>query len=232
MSDSKKLAITQWAEEDRPREKLLNNGASALTIAELIAILLGSGNDNESAVDLAKRMLQEYSNDLSVFYKISIGELRKFKGIGEAKAVTIAASIELARRYNAARNGKTPDAIKSSIDAYRVIAPNLLDIRHEEFWVICLSQSNHVISKYRISQGGISATTVDIRLIFNKALVDNAISIVICHNHPSGNEAISQSDRVITERIKNAGNILNIKLLDHIVVTGNLYVSFLDENIL
>lgn len=232
MSELKKLTINQWAKEDRPREKLLNKGAETLSTAELIAILLGSGNGHENAVELSKRVLQEYDNDLPAFYKISIGELKKFKGIGEAKAVTIAASVELARRYNATKNGKTPDAIKSSLDAYRIIATNLLDIRHEEFWTINLSQSNHVISKYKIGQGGISATTVDTRLVFKKALIDNATSIVICHNHPSGNEAISQNDRIITERIKNAGNILDIKLLDHIVVVGNSYISFLDENIL
>ena len=232
MSDSKYLSITKWAEEDRPREKLLEKGASSLTTAELIAILLGSGNINESAVDLAKRIFKHSNNELSVLFNTSINELKKFKGVGTAKAVTIAAAIELARRYNASKEGAPPDVIETSSDAYCVIAPNLLGIAHEEFWIICLTRSNTVISKHKIAQGGFTASYVDIKLVFQKALADSASSIIICHNHPSGSILISQNDKILTNRIKNASEILDIRLFDHIIVAGSSYISFSDENIL
>ena len=232
MDSERKLSITQWAIEDRPREKLLTQGALALTTAELIAILLGSGNDKESAVDLAKRIFQAYDNDLTSLFKTSISELQRFKGIGEAKAVTIAASFELARRYNTVKEGKTPQSIRSSIDAFRVIAPVLSGLNHEEFWIISLSQSLSIIAKHKIGQGGIAATYVDIRLILQKALLDNATSITICHNHPSGTKNISTQDKLLTQKTKNAANLIDIQLHDHIIITGDSYVSFADESIL
>jgi DNA repair protein RadC len=232
MNDDKKLSITQWAVEDRPREKLLLKGAQVLTTAELIAILLGSGNDTESAVDLAKRIFQTHNNDLSQLFRVSINDLKKFKGVGEAKAVTIASAIELARRYEASKDGIVPETVRSSVDAYKSISPILFGLKHEEFWILSLSQSNRIISKYKIGQGGIASTTVDLRIIFQKALSDNATGIIICHNHPSGSDAVSKEDKSLTERIKNAATMLDIKLFDHIIVTGETYVSFADTGLL
>lgn len=232
MNGDKKLSITQWAVEDRPREKLLQKGAQVLTTAELIAILLGSGNDTESAVDLAKRIFQTYNNDLSQLFRVSINDLKKFKGIGEAKAVTIASAIELARRYEASKDGIAPEIIQSSVDAYKSISPILFGLNHEEFWILSLSQANRVISKYKIGQGGITSTIVDLRIIFQKALSDNATAIIVCHNHPSGSNAVSKEDKLLTERIKNAATMLDIKLFDHIIVTGETYVSFADTGLL
>ncbi len=232
MNNGKKLSITQWALEDRPREKLLLKGAQSLTTAEVIAILLGSGNDSESAVDLAKRIFQTYNNDLTQFFNVSIGDLKRFKGVGEAKAVTIAAAVELARRCEASKDGKIPEVVRSSVDAYKAIAPLLFGLKHEEFWILSLSQSSRILSKYKIGQGGIAATTVDLRIIFQKALSDNATGIILCHNHPSGSEVVSTSDKTLTERIKNASNLLDIKLFDHIIVTGETYVSFADSGLL
>ncbi|MDD2563733.1 MAG: DNA repair protein RadC [Salinivirgaceae bacterium] len=232
MDTDKKLSITQWAIEDRPREKLLYQGSMSLTTAELIAILLGSGNNTESAVDLAKRIYQSHNNDLASLFKTTIKELKQFKGIGEAKAVTIVASFELARRYNTAKEGKAPEAIRSSSDAHRVIAPVLTGLNHEEFWMISLSQSLKTIAKHKIGQGGIAATYVDIRLVLQKAILDNATSIIICHNHPSGTRSISNQDKAITLKIKTAANLVDIQLHDHIIITDDSYVSFADEGIL
>jgi DNA repair protein RadC len=227
-----KLSITKWAEEDRPREKLFNNGPASLTTAELIAILLGSGNANESAVDLAKRIFNDFSNDLTILFKAPINDLKKFNGIGEAKAITMAAAFELARRYNASTEGKTPEKVNSSLDAYRIIAPNLLGIAHEEFWVISISNANVFIAKHKIGQGGITSTYVDLRILFKKVLTDNASSIIICHNHPSGSDLISNYDKALTTRIKKAAETLDIRLFDHIVIAGNKFISFADENFL
>jgi len=227
-----KLPITNWAEEDRPREKLFINGAAYLTTAELIAILLGSGNAKESAVDLAKRIFKDCNNDLSILFKTSINDFKKYKGIGEAKAITISAAFELARRYNASTEGKIPEVVKTSYDAYRIIAPDLVGIAHEEFWVLSLSNANVYIAKHKIGQGGITNTNVDLRILFKKVMNDNASSIIICHNHPSGSELISNSDKNLTIRIKKAAETLDINLFDHIVVAGNKFISFANENIL
>ncbi|HPW67734.1 MAG TPA: DNA repair protein RadC [Salinivirgaceae bacterium] len=232
MSNSKKLSINQWALEDRPREKLLSKGSRELTNAELLAILLGSGSTTESAVDLSKRIMKVYNDDLSEFFRASITDLQKFKGVGEAKSVTIMAAIELAKRYVAANGEKIPMFVRIPEDAYRAILPTLIGLKHEEFWILCLSVSNQIISKYKISQGGLTSTTVDLRVIFKKVLADNAVAIVVCHNHPSGSTTISTQDRQITERIKSAAKTLDIVLYDHIIVTDSTFVSFSENNLL
>ena len=230
--ENKKLSISEWAEEDRPREKLLSNGATALTTAELIAILLSSGNAQESAVDLAKRIFNHFDNELSDLFGASINELKQFKGVGVAKAVTIAAAIELARRSNASREGKTPTVIENSLDAYKIIAPNLIDLDYEEFWIICLTATYKMISKFKVGQGGFSESYVDTRFLFQKVLLEGAASIVLCHNHPSGSRTPSMKDIKLTNEIKKSAEIIGIRLFDHIIVTGNSYVSFNDENML
>ncbi|MGI6478539.1 MAG: RadC family protein [Salinivirgaceae bacterium] len=232
MSNSKKLSINQWALEDRPREKLLLKGSRELSNAELLAILLGSGSITESAVDLSKRIMKAYNDDLSEFFGASIADLQKFKGVGEAKSVTIMAAIELARRYVASKGEKTPTFVHSPEDAYRAILPTLIGVKHEEFWILCLSASNQIISKYKISQGGLTSTTVDLRVIFQRVLADNAVSIIVCHNHPSGSTVISEPDKKITQRIKSAAQTLDIVLHDHIIVTDSTFVSFSEKNLL
>ncbi len=232
MNDPKKLSINQWALEDRPREKLLLKGSHTLTNAELMAILLGSGNSTESAVDLSKRIFQTYNNDLSELFRTTIADLQKFKGVGQAKAVTIMAAIEMARRFESSKDGKIPTIVQTSKDAYKAIAPTLYGLKHEEFWILCLSSSNKIISKYKISQGGLTSTTVDLRLVFQKVLADSAIAIILCHNHPSGSTLVSEQDKKITKRIKEAAQMLDIVLHDHIIVADNTFVSFADQNLL
>ncbi|HON19205.1 MAG TPA: DNA repair protein RadC [Salinivirgaceae bacterium] len=232
MSKPEKLAITQWAEEDRPREKLVEKGPLALTNAELLAILLGSGNNEENAVDLAKRILQQYDHSLTKLLKTSINELKKFKGVGTAKAVTIMASLELSRRILAAKESTQNIRITSPEDAYKAIAPHLYDLPHEEFWILLLSTSNQVIEKHKIAQGGINATHVDVRLILQKSLLANAVGIILCHNHPSGNLTPSQNDKTLTKSLKDACQLLQIQLHDHIIVAGETYLSFADQGLL
>lgn len=229
---SKKLSINQWADEDKPREKLILKGNQALTNAELIAILLGSGSSSESVVDLSRRVVQTYNNDLTQLFGATIADLQKFKGIGQAKALIIMAAIELARRYQASKEGKAPEQILNADDAYKAIAPVLYGLKHEEFWILSLSAASKLISKYKISQGGITSTNVDMRIVFQRVFADNATSIILCHNHPSGSMSISEQDKRLTKRIGEASNMLDIKLLDHIIVVGDTYVSFADEGLL
>ncbi len=222
------LKIKDWALEDRPREKLLYKGIAALSDAELIAILLGSGNNEQSAVDLARDVLKLADNKLMKLGKLGIGDLQQLKGVGEVKAINIMAAMELGRRRKA--SDITDDQkIRSSNDAYTLFHPLLSDLSYEEFWLLYLNRSNKVISRLKISQGGISGTITDVRLIMKKALEVLASSIIICHNHPSGNREPSDADKRITQKIKEAASYFDISLLDHIIVTDNGYYSFADS---
>ena len=227
----KKLTIRQLAEDDRPREKMIAKGAKALSDAELIAILIGSGNQEESAVTLAQRMLSTCAGDLSQLSKWEVEEYSRFKGMGPAKSVSVMAALELGRRRKLQERMERP-LITSSVDIYELFHPLLCDLPTEEFWVLLMNRSNRVIGKERISSGGIDQTTADVRTILREALLARATQIAVIHNHPSGNARPSQEDRRITERIKEAGRIMNIHLTDHLIVCDGRYFSFNDEGIL
>lgn len=223
--------ITSWAEDDRPREKLLLKGRQSLSDAELLAILLGSGSKNESAVSLAQRILASVNNNLNELGKRSLSDLLEFKGVGEAKAITMIAAMELGRRRQASDSLDRP-VIGGSQDAYLIAAPILADLHHEEFWMLLLSKSNKVISKEKMSSGGMDATIVDLKLVFGKAIEKRAVSIICCHNHPSGNTRPSQADIELTKKLKNAGEILGISVLDHLIISDKSYFSFADEGLM
>ncbi len=227
----KYVSIKSWAVEDRPREKLLNHGPSVLSDSELIAILLGTGTRELSAVELARKVLQLSANNLDKLGKLAVNDIVKVKGIGKAKAISIAAALELGRRRMNSEPLSVPQ-ITSSKAASELFLPLVTDLPHEEFWVAYLNRNNKLIEKSRISQGGISGTVTDIKLIFKKALDLLASSIIICHNHPSGNLDSSIQDRQITKKIKEAALFFDISLLDHIIVAGNNYISFADEGLL
>ena len=220
-------SIKNWSSDDRPREKLIEKGELSLSDAELLAILLGSGSRNESALDLAKRILSYAQNNLIELSRLSVDDFMQFKGVGEAKAVTLCSSFELARR----RKNKTLDRIKitSADDVFSEIAPFISDLNHEEFWVMYLNRSNIVLKKCRMSSGGISGTVVDQKIILKKALLCLASSIILIHNHPSGNSNPSIQDKKVTKKMKLACELLEINLLDHIIIAGNSYYSFADE---
>ncbi len=227
-----KLSIKNWAVEDRPREKLLSKGISSLSNAELIAILIGSGNREESAVDVSKRILHDVNNNLNELGKSTIEQLqKKYKGIGEAKAISIVAALELGKRRKLSEIQKKHQ-IKSSNDVYVLMHPTLTDLPHEEFWIILLNRANKVISTQKISQGGIAGTVIDSRLIMKAALEQLASSIILCHNHPSGNKLPSQQDRTITNKLKEAGKLMDLPVLDHLIITESGYYSFADEGLL
>ncbi|MDJ1478930.1 DNA repair protein RadC [Cytophagaceae bacterium YF14B1] len=223
--------ILSWAEEDRPREKVLLKGKAALSDAELIGILLGSGTVSLSAVDLAKQILGSVDNNLTSLAKLSVKDLEKFKGIGEAKAITIVAALELGRRR---KESELPQrqVITSSKDVFTIMHSHLLDLLHEEFWVVLLNRSNIVMKKVQISVGGVSGTVADPKLIFKTALENLASSIILVHNHPSGNLKPSQADKDLTHKLKEAGKYLEIPVLDHVIITEKSYFSFADEGIL
>jgi DNA repair protein RadC len=224
------FSIKQWSEDDQPREKLMLKGNSALSDAELLAILLGSGSRNESAVSLSKRILASVDNNLNALGKLSLKQLMEFKGIGEAKAITIAAAMELGRRR---REEAVPELrkITSSRTVFEIMQPIIGELPHEEFWVLYLNNSNVVIHKAQLSKGGITGTMVDVRLIFKTALLHSAVSIVLVHNHPSGKLQASEPDNEITQKLKQAGKQLDIAVLDHVIITEHHYLSFLDEGI-
>ena len=222
--------INQWAEDDRPREKFLLKGKSSLSDSELLAILIGSGSRNESAVQLCQRILAASENNLSTLGKMSIAQLIQFKGIGEAKAIAIAAALELGRRRRA-EEAVELKKITSSKAVFDIMQPIIGELPHEEFWVLYLNNSNKVIYKGQLSKGGITGTVVDIRLIFKMAFEQNATAIILTHNHPSGKLMASDADLKITKRVKEAGQTLEIQVLDHIIITENGYLSFQDENI-
>jgi DNA repair protein RadC len=226
-----KISIKTWAEEDRPREKLLIQGRRALTDAELIAILIGSGNRSESAVDLSKRILHHYQNNLTALGKLSVQEFYKFKGIGEAKAISIIAALELGRRRKETEI-PTLESITSSKDIFNLLNSYFADLHYEEFWIILLSRANKVITKIFISKGGQSGTVSDPKIIFKAALEHNAANIILAHNHPSGNLKPSQADIDLTKKIKSAGQFLDIAVLDHLIFGEQAYFSFADEGLL
>lgn len=227
----KNFSIKHWSEDDQPREKLLYKGKSILSDAELLAILIGSGSRNESAVDLSKRILQQNNNQLHQLQKQTIQQLMQFRGIGEAKAVSIVAALELAKRLQLSET-KELTKIGSSANVCSLMQPVIGDLPHEEFWVLLLNNSNKVIYKLQLSKGGLTQTVVDIRLIFKTALEHLATALIIVHNHPSGQLSPSVADKDITQKIKLAGNSLDIRLLDHLIVTRSDYFSFADEGIL
>lgn len=225
------LGIKSWAEEDRPREKLLMKGKGSLSDAELLAILLGSGSREETAVGLAQKILQSIGNNLNELGKCSLAELQKFKGIGEAKAITIVAAMEVGRRRQFSRLHEKPQ-ITCSRDAFNAIAPMLVDLPHEEFWMLLLNRANRVLSREQASQGGMAGTVVDAKVVFRRAIEGKATSIVLCHNHPSGNLNPSQADIDLTRKLKNAGEIVDVLVLDHLIIGEGGYYSFADEGLL
>ena len=223
-----KLTINQWAEEDRPREKMMLKGAEALSDAELLAILIGSGNTEESAVALMQRVLAAAGNDLNRLGKWEIRDFARFKGLGPAKSITILAALELGKRRKLREHAERL-TIRSSEDIYRLFHPLLCDLPHEEFWVLLLNQAAKVIDKVRISRGGIDQTTADVRSILREALLQRATQIALVHNHPSGNTRPSNDDLRLTQQARQAAQTMNIRLLDHVIVTDGSYYSFCDE---
>lgn len=226
-----KITIKSWAEEDRPREKLATKGKRFLSDAELVAILIGSGNKNESAVELSKRILLACDNSLDLLGKLSIQELSRFKGIGEAKAISIIAALELGQRRKNAPTIKKAQ-ISSSRDAYQVISSQFTDLNHEEFWMLLLNRANKVVSKHLISKGGQTGTIADPKIIFQTALENHAASLIFAHNHPSGSLKPSQSDIDLTCKLVSAGQLLDIAILDHLIITDHHFYSFADEGLM
>jgi DNA repair protein RadC len=224
------LSIRNWSDDDKPREKLMLKGKLALSDAELIAILIGSGSRNESAVALCQRILKSVNHNLNALGKLSINDLTQFKGIGEAKAISIIAALELGRRRRAEETVEV-QKINSSKLVFEIMQPMIGELQHEEFWVIYLSNSNKPIAKKQISKGGFTATLVDIRIVFKYAIELSATAMIICHNHPSGSLKPSQSDIDLTQKIKDAGKTLDIATLDHLIITETSYYSFADEGI-
>lgn len=224
-----KLGIKAWAEADRPREKLLLQGRRQLTDAELIAILIGSGNKNETAVDLSKRILNSCQNDLHKLAQLGVKELSRFKGIGEAKAITIVAALELGRRRKEAEPAEIQKVI-SSRDAHNVIKADLSDLPHEEFWVLLLNRANIVIGKHFVSKGGQAGTVVDPKMVFKIALEHGASSIVLIHNHPSGSLKPSAEDVNITKKLMELGRMMEIAIHDHLIVYNDTFLSLADES--
>ena len=224
----KHLSIRDWAEDDRPREKLLNKGTSALSDAELLAILIGSGSKNESAVELCRRILKGSHDNLNELARLSISELCAFKGIGEAKAITICAALELGKRR---KTNEVVDRkkITRSNDLFELFEPILLDLKHEEFWVAMLNGANKVLDVKRLTQGGTRQTVVDVQMLLKMVLEKSAQAIVVAHNHPSGQDHPSKEDDAITQRIKKGCEAIDIRFLDHIIIAGGKYYSFADD---
>ena len=223
-----KLNINQWAEEDRPREKMMMHGVSSLSNAELLAILIGSGNTEDSAVELMRKVLAEYHNNLNELGKTSVDELCRFKGIGPAKAITILAASELGKRRKE-EDIRERLSIVSSKDVYECFYPLMCDLPTEECWLLLLNQASKVIDKVRVSTGGLSATAVDVRCILHEALLKRASAIALCHNHPSGNIHPSREDDRLTEQLRQACQIMNIRLVDHVILTDGCFYSYADE---
>jgi DNA repair protein RadC len=231
MEDYSKQSIRNWSVEDRPREKMLAKGLQSLTNAELIALLICSGTRDKSAVDLARQVLTVADNNLNTLGKLTVNKLQKLKGIGQAKAISIVAALELGRRRKLSEIPGRPK-ITGSKDVYELLLPMLSDLSHEEFWILLLNRSNKIIDRIKVSQGGTAGTVIDVKMILGYAIDKLASSIIICHNHPSGNTEPSKADIEITVRIRNAAKVMDIKLLDHIIIAENLYFSFLDEGLL
>lgn len=224
-------SIKNWADDERPREKLLHKGATSLSDAELLAILISSGTKKRSALDLARDILRQADNNLHQLGRLSVQELQHTKGIGQARAITIAAALELGRRrqVNAALARET---IRQSKDAAEILIPLMCDLNHEVFYVMYLSRSGTVIRYEDVSKGGLTSTVADVRIILKSALLYNASKLIVAHNHPSGNKTPSQADIKLTEKLKEAADIMEIKLLDHLIIAGNDYVSLADKGLL
>ena len=225
------LKIKNWSPEDRPREKLLSKGTPVLSDAELVAILLGTGTATVSAVELAKRLLQTVDNNLHELGRLSVNDLMKVKGIGQAKAIAIIAALELGRRRRETDAEEKP-RVSGSRDCFNLLKPHLQDLPHEEFWIILLNRANRVIRKFQVSQGGVAGTVADPKIIFKVAIAELASGLILAHNHPSGNLTASQADIELTKKIKEAGKLLEIQVLDHLIVAGQKYFSFADEGML
>jgi len=225
------FSIKNWSQDDQPREKLLYKGKATLSDAELVAILIGSGSKEESAVELCKRILASVDNNLSALGKLSIKQLMEFKGIGEAKAITIVAALELGRRRRG-EEALEQKKITSSTSVFELMQPIIGELPHEEFWIIYMNNSNKVIQKNQLSKGGITGTLVDVRLALKTAIEVGAVGLILVHNHPSGTLKPSQADKQITQKLKIAGESLDIKVLDHLIITEKAYFSFADENLI
>ena len=225
---TERLTITQWAEEDRPREKMMFHGVSALSNAELLAILIGSGNTEESAVELMRKVLADYSNNLNELGKASIDELCRYKGIGPAKAITILAASELGKRRKEEKVEERV-TILSSKDVYECFYPLMCDLPTEECWVLLLNQASKIIDKVKIGAGGLNATAVDVRCILREALLKRASAIALCHNHPSGSIRPSREDDRLTQQVNQASQCMNIRLVDHVILTDGAFYSYADE---
>ena len=231
MIKNQKISIKDWAEDDQPREKLLYKGPAALSNAELIAILIGSGNNEESAVALSKRIMNEVSDNLAELSRLTIPDLQRYKGIGEAKAITIAAALELGRRRSTSILNEKPQ-LKDSKTAFILLQKELGDLNYENFCILLLNRANKVLRAVKISDGGITGTVVDPRKVFKIALDNNATSIILGHNHPSGQLAPSDADIKLTRKLKEAGDMLDLPVLDHIIIGDGNYYSFADEGIM
>ena len=225
------LSIKNWSDDDKPREKLMQKGKSVLSDAELIAILIGSGSRNESAVELSKRILASVSHNLNELGTLSIQQLMKFKGIGVAKAVTIAAALEMGRRRRG-EEAQNITKITSSKSVFELLQPIIGELQHEEFWIVYLNNSNKILQRAQLSKGGITGTLVDVRLVMKQALELGAVGLILAHNHPSGTLKPSVADQQITQKLKKAAAVLDIKVLDHLIITQKEYYSFADEGIL
>ena len=225
------FSIKNWADDDKPREKLVQKGRAILSDAELIAILISSGNRNESAVELSKRILASVNNNLNELGKLSVKQLMKFKGIGEAKAVSIVAALEIGRRRRG-EDGQKITKISSSRCVFNLLQPKMGELPHEEFWIVYLNNSNKVLFAGQQSKGGITGTLVDVRLVLKQALELGAVGLILAHNHPSGTLKPSEADKQITQKLKLASQALDIKVLDHIIITQKEYFSFADEGLL
>ncbi len=225
------LSIKNWSDDDKPREKLIQKGKRFLSDTELIAILIGSGSRNESAVELSKRILASVNNNLNEIGRLSVKQLMAFKGIGEAKAVTIVAALEIGRRRRGEEAQKIVK-IQSSKSVFELLQPLLGELQHEEFWIVYLNNSNKVLHRGQLSKGGITGTLVDVRLVMKQALELGAVALILAHNHPSGTLKPSAADKKITYKLKTAAEVLDIKILDHLIITQKEYFSFADEGVL
>ena len=231
IANEKRLTIRNWSPEDRPREKLLLKGKSALSDAELLSILLGSGTKTMSAVELSKKVLQQANNNLHQLATLSVKDLIKFRGIGEVKAITIVAALELGRRRKELEPEEKPK-INSSKDAFEILQSDLQDLPHEEFWVLVLNRANRVIKKHQVSQGGVAGTVADPKIIFKAALDQLGSGLILAHNHPSGNLSASDADCELTRKLVAGGRLLEIQVLDHLILGGQKYFSFADEGLM
>ena len=231
MSEYKSLSIKNWALEDRPREKMMYKGSKSLSSAELIAIIIGSGNRKQSAVEVAKMLLADNNNDLNELAKRSIKDLMKIPGIGSAKAISIIAALELGSRQKAFPS-KQKMKISSSMDAYERLQPYVENLNHEEFWVVYLNRGNKILEIKNISSGGITGTVFDMRLVFKDAILLESTNIILCHNHPSGNLTPSEADKDLTHKTRDAGKLMSIEVLDHLIIADKGYYSFADEGLL